>query len=61
MFLTLGLAGTFVAVTGLYGVRSYLVSRRLREFGSWGLRVAIYQISPDPTILILSLSIITRR
>jgi ABC-type antimicrobial peptide transport system permease subunit len=87
MFLTLGLAGTFVAVIGLYGVRSYLVSRRMREFGvrmaigaspadvlslvlreslaitivgltialglamllGWGLRVAIYQISPlDP-------------
>ena len=90
MFLTLGLAGTFVAVTGLYGVRSYLVSRRTREFGvrmaigaspadvlslvvretlatttvgltiglglamllGWGLRAAIYQISPfDPVIL----------
>jgi hypothetical protein len=33
MFLTLGLAGTFVAVIGMYGVRSYLVSRRIREFG----------------------------
>jgi putative ABC transport system permease protein len=91
MFLTLGLAGTFVAVIGLYGVRSYLVSRRTtREFGvrmaigaspadvlslvlgeslatttvgltiglvlamllGWGLRVAIYQISPlDPVAL----------
>ena len=90
MFLTLGLAGTFVAVIGLYGVRSYLVSRRIREFGvrmaigaspadvlrlvlreslaittvgltiglglamllGWGLRVAIYQISPlDPVAL----------
>jgi ABC-type antimicrobial peptide transport system permease subunit len=38
MFLTLGLAGTFVAVIGLYGVRSYLVSRRTREFG---VRIAI--------------------
>jgi predicted permease len=38
MFLTLGLAGTFVAVIGLYGVRSYLVSRRTREFG---VRLAI--------------------
>ena len=38
MFLTLGLAGTFVAVLGLYGVRSYLVSRRTREFG---VRLAI--------------------
>jgi putative ABC transport system permease protein len=90
MFLTLGLAGTFVAVIGLYAVRSYLVSRRTREFGvrmangaspadvlrlvvreslaitavgltiglglamllGWGLRVAIYQISPlDPVAL----------
>jgi putative ABC transport system permease protein len=90
MFLTLGLAGTFVAVIGLYGVRSYLVSRRIREFGvrlaigaspvdvlrlvvreslattivglslglvlamllGWGLRSAIYQISPlDPVTL----------
>jgi predicted permease len=90
MFLTLGLAGTFVAVIGLYGVRSYLVSRRTQEFGvrmaigaspgdvlrlvlreslattivgltiglglamllGWGLRAAIYQISPlDPVTL----------
>lgn len=90
MFLTLGLSGTFVAVIGVYGVRSYLVSRRVREFGvrmaigaspadvlslvlreslaitavgltiglglamllGWGLRVAIYQISPlDPVAL----------
>ena len=90
MFLALGLAGTFVAVIGLYGVRSYLVSRRIREFGvrmaigaspadvlslvlreslaittvgltiglglamllGWGLRSAIYQISPlDPVAL----------
>jgi putative ABC transport system permease protein len=33
LFLTLGLAAAFVAVVGLYGVRSYLVSRRRREFG----------------------------
>jgi predicted permease len=90
MFLTLGLAGMFVAMIGLYGVRSYLVSRRTREFGvrmaigaspadvlrmvvreslaatvvgltiglglamllGWGLRAAIYQISPlDPVTL----------
>lgn len=90
LFLTLGLAGAFVAVIGLYGVRSYLVSRRTREFGvrmaigaspadvlrlvvreslattivgltmglalamllGWGLRAAIYQISPlDPVTL----------
>ena len=33
MFLTLGVAAAFVAVIGLYGVRSYLVTRRTREFG----------------------------
>jgi putative ABC transport system permease protein len=33
LFLTLGLAAAFVAVIGLYGVRSYLVSLRTREFG----------------------------
>src|SRR5687768_5188214 len=33
LFLTLGLAAAFVAVVGLYGVRSYLVTRRTREFG----------------------------
>jgi ABC-type antimicrobial peptide transport system permease subunit len=38
LFVTLGLASTFVAVIGLYGVRSYLVSRRTREFG---VRMAI--------------------
>jgi putative ABC transport system permease protein len=97
MFLTLGLAGTFVAVIGLYGVRSYLVSRRTREFGvrmaigaspadvlrlvvretlatttvgltiglalamllGWGLRVAIYQISPfDPVTLATATGIV---
>jgi len=38
MFLTLDFAGTFVAVIGLCGVHSYLVSRRTREFG---VRMAI--------------------
>ena len=33
LFLSLGLAAVFVAVVGLYGVRSYLVARRTREFG----------------------------
>ena len=33
LFLSLGLAAVFVAVVGLYGVRSYLVTRRTREFG----------------------------
>ncbi len=33
LFLSLGLAAAFVAVIGLYGVRSYLVTRRRREFG----------------------------
>jgi len=38
LFLSLGLAAAFVAVIGLYGVRSYLVTRRRREFG---VRMAI--------------------
>jgi predicted permease len=38
LFLSLGLSAAFVAVIGLYGVRSYLVSRRTREFG---VRMAI--------------------
>ena len=97
MFLALGLAGTFVAVIGLYGVRSYLVSRRIREFGvrmaigaspadvlslvlreslvitaagltiglglamllGWGLRAAIYQVSPvDPVALVVATGIL---
>jgi predicted permease len=33
MFTVLGLAAAFVAVVGLYGVKSYIVSRRTREFG----------------------------
>jgi predicted permease len=33
VFVVLGLAAAFVAVVGLYGVKSYIVSRRTREFG----------------------------
>ena len=50
MFLTLGLAGTFVAVIGLYRVRSYLVSRRRREFG---VRMAIGASPADVLRLVL--------
>jgi ABC-type antimicrobial peptide transport system permease subunit len=38
LFLALGVAAAFVAVIGLYGVRSYLVMRRTRQFG---VRMAI--------------------
>ncbi|HWI20106.1 MAG TPA: FtsX-like permease family protein, partial [Vicinamibacterales bacterium] len=50
MFLTLGLAAAFVAVIGLYGVRSYLVTRRTREFG---IRMAIGASSADVVRLVL--------
>ena len=50
MFLTLGLAAAFVAVVGLYGVRSYLVSRRTREFG---VRMAIGANPADVMRLVL--------
>ena len=50
MFLTLGLAAAFVAVIGLYGVRSYLVSRRTREFG---VRMAVGASPGDVLRLVL--------
>ena len=50
LFLTLGLSATFVAVVGLYGVRSYLVSRRTREFG---VRMAIGASPMDVMRLVL--------
>lgn len=50
LFLTLGLAAAFVAVVGLYGVRSYLVSRRTREFG---VRMAVGASPADVTRLVL--------
>ena len=33
LFSVFGLSAVFVAVVGLYGVKSYVVSRRVREFG----------------------------
>ena len=56
MFLTLGLAAAFVAVIGLYGVRSYLVSRRTREFG---VRMAIGASPVDVLRLVLREAITT--
>lgn len=56
MFLTLGLAAAFVAVIGLYGVRSYLVSRRTREFG---VRMAIGAAPVDVLRLVLREAIAT--
>ncbi len=56
MFLTLGLAAAFVAVIGLYGVRSYLVSRRTREFG---VRMAIGAAPADVLKLVLREAITT--
>jgi predicted permease len=56
MFLTLGLAAAFVAVVGLYGVRSYLVSRRTREFG---VRMAIGAAPADVMRLVLREAVTT--
>jgi putative ABC transport system permease protein len=56
MFLTLGMAAAFVAVIGLYGVRSYLVSRRTREFG---VRMAVGASPRDVLRLVLRESIAT--
>ncbi|HUQ86781.1 MAG TPA: FtsX-like permease family protein, partial [Vicinamibacterales bacterium] len=56
MFLTLGLAAAFVAVIGLYGVRSYLVTRRTREFG---VRMAIGASPVDVLRLVLREAITT--
>ena len=56
LFLTLGLAAAFVAVVGLYGVRSYLVSRRTREFG---VRMAIGASPADVMRLVLGETALT--
>lgn len=56
MFLTLGLAAAFVAVIGLYGVRSYLVSRRTREFG---VRMAVGASPVDVLRLVVREAITT--
>lgn len=56
MFLALGLAAAFVAVIGLYGVRSYLVSRRTREFG---VRMAVGASPVDVLRLVVRESIVT--
>lgn len=56
LFLTLGLAAAFVAVIGLYGVRSYLVTRRTREFG---VRMAIGAAPADVLRLVLREAITT--
>ncbi len=56
LFLTLGLAAAFVAVIGLYGVRSYLVARRTREFG---VRMAVGASPFDVLRLVLREAIAT--
>ncbi len=56
LFLTLGLAAAFVAVVGLYGVRSYLVSRRKREFG---VRMAVGASPLDVMRLVMREAVMT--
>jgi putative ABC transport system permease protein len=56
LFLTLGLAAAFVAVVGLYGVRSYLVARRTREFG---VRMAVGAAPADVMRLVLREAVAT--
>jgi predicted permease len=56
LFLTLGLAAAFVAVVGLYGVRSYLVARRTREFG---VRMAVGAAPGDVMRLVLREAVAT--
>ncbi|MGE0865527.1 MAG: ADOP family duplicated permease [Vicinamibacterales bacterium] len=56
LFLALGLAAAFVAVVGLYGVRSYLVSRRSREFG---VRMAVGAAPRDVLRLVMREAIVT--
>jgi putative ABC transport system permease protein len=56
LFLALGLAAAFVAIVGLYGVRSYLVSRRSREFG---VRMAIGAAPTDVLRLVMREAMLT--
>src|SRR4029453_2288421 len=55
-FLSLARAARFVAVIGLYGVRSYLVTRRTREFG---VRMAVGASPADVLRLVLREAITT--